>query len=168
MPASIRRISSGDGDLLRVVRLTALLDSPSAFGSAYAAEARLTAEDWSVRARAGAAGPDHSTFFALVDDRVVGLAGGYRADPNTTAVELVSMWCDPEVRRAGVGRALVNAVIEWAELTGASSVDLWVTVGNDAARALYTSLGFRDTGDVAPLPSDPCKDEIRMTRSVGH
>jgi GNAT superfamily N-acetyltransferase len=77
-------------------------------------------------------------------------------------VELVSMWTSAAVRGAGIGRRLVDAVIDWARQTGADRVDLWVTRGNDAAAQLYESIGFEVTGDHQPLPSDPCKDEVRM------
>lgn len=42
------------------------------------------------------------------------------------------------------------------------AVELWVTRGNDAAVRLYETAGFRLTGGHQPLPSDPCKDELRM------
>jgi GNAT superfamily N-acetyltransferase len=58
----------------------------------------------------------------------------------------------------------VQAVIDWAT-EAHTTVALWVTRGNDPAHALYTSMGFRETGEYQPLPSDPCKDEIRMTIS---
>jgi hypothetical protein len=31
---------------------------------------------------------------------------------------------------------------------------------------LYEATGFRLTGDYQPLPSDPCKDELRMRRAL--
>ena len=106
---------------------------------------------------------------AVDDDRIVGLVGGYRLDPASGAsgvVELVSMWTDPTVRRSGVGRLLVDTVLEWAKACGAREVQLWVTRGNAAAEHLYRAMGFTETGDCQPLPSDPCKDETRMTVSL--
>ena len=47
------------------------------------------------------------------------------------------------------------------------AVELWVTRGNDRAVRLYESAGFRATGDHQPLPSDPCRDELRMRRRPG-
>ncbi len=93
---------------------------------------------------------------------MVGIAGGYREEIQSTEVHLVSMWTAPDVRRTGLGRLLVGAVIDWAADTGASSVGLWVTRGNAPAQLLYESMGFRETGEYQPLPSDPCADEIRM------
>ncbi|MEO1059232.1 MAG: GNAT family N-acetyltransferase, partial [Actinomycetota bacterium] len=74
----------------------------------------------------------------------------------------------PAARRAGTGRVLVDAVVDWGRVTGADAIELWVTRGNDDAADLYRRSGFDETGDVAPLPSDPCKDEIRMRLPLGH
>ena len=93
---------------------------------------------------------------------MVGIAGGYREEIQSTEVHLVSMWTAPEVRRCGLGRLLVGAVIDWAADTAAASVGLWVTRGNAPAQLLYESMGFRETGEYQPLPSDPCADEVRM------
>jgi ribosomal protein S18 acetylase RimI-like enzyme len=166
MTLLVRRILAEEGELLRDVRLAALQDTPSAFGSSYADEAKRTPAEWADRARVSAEGTDRATFFAVADGHVVGLAGGYRPDPNGSEVHLVSMWTAPAARRAGAGRALVDAVIDWARASAATQLSLWVTRGNEAALALYETMGFRETGDAKPLPSDPCKDEIGMTRSV--
>jgi GNAT superfamily N-acetyltransferase len=166
MLPTVRRVLSDEGDGLRDVRLAALKESPTAFGSLYEDEARRTDLDWGYRARSGAAGVDRVTFFAVVDGDVVGLVGGYRPEANRSDAELVSMWTSPGARRAGVGRALVSAVIDWAREVAATSLCLWVTRGNEPALRLYESMGFRDTGGRQPLPSDPCKDEIRMTLAL--
>jgi ribosomal protein S18 acetylase RimI-like enzyme len=76
------------------------------------------------------------------------------------------MWVSPAHRRARLAAGLVDAVVGWAGETGATTVDLWVTRGNDAAVRLYETQGFRMTGEHQPLPSDPCKDELRMRRVV--
>lgn len=158
----VRRIRPGEADALRLVRLAALAESPSAFGSTYAGESSLTIEDWSDRARAGSDGSERATFLAVADDGIVGLVGGYRPEAASAVVELVSMWTHPTVRRTGVGRLLVNAVLDWARACGAREVQLWVTRGNTAAEFLYRAMGFTETGDYQPLPSDPCQDETRM------
>lgn len=159
----VRRIRPDEGDALRDVRLAALADAPSAFGSTHAGESSLTPEAWAERARAGSAGPQRATFFAIAGDRVVGLAGGYRPDHAAPRIELVGMWTDPIVRRTGVGRLLVTAVLDWGRTCGVQAVDLWVTRGNVGAENLYRAMGFVPSGDFQPLPSDPCKEELRMT-----
>jgi GNAT superfamily N-acetyltransferase len=73
------------------------------------------------------------------------------------------MWTQPIVRRTGVGRLLVKAVLDWAWTCGVEAVDLWVTHGNIGAESLYRMMGFVETGDHQPLPSDPRKQELRMS-----
>lgn len=164
MDLTARRTRGDEGAALKAIRLTALLDSPSAFGSTHRAEATRPTQHWVERARDGAAGNVSATYFAVFDGRIVGLVGGYRPDPASAVVELVSMWTSPDARRLGAGRRLVEAILDWARAASAESVELWVTRGNDPAIELYTSAGFRATGDHQALPSDPCKDELRMRR----
>ena len=159
---TIRRVAPADWEVLKAVRLAALLDSPSAFGSTYASEAARPQSYWEDRAASAASGYQRALFLALDGAEVVGLAGGYGEDPRDPSVDLVSMWTAPAARRSGVARRLVAAVVEWACEAGANKVNLWVTRGNEPASRLYESLGFEPTGDYQPLPSDPCKDEVRM------
>jgi RimJ/RimL family protein N-acetyltransferase len=163
--AVIRRISAGDAALLRDVRLRALQESPSAFGSTFAAESQRPDSEWTTRAAGGAKGRDRFTALALRDGECIGLAGGFRNDDDGhhADIDLVSMWVDPEHRGSGVAEQLVDAMLEWArDDAQAHVVGLWVTRGNDRAQRFYERLGFVETGDVQPLPSDPCKDEVRM------
>lgn len=162
----VRRITGRDAALLKQVRLAALEDAPSAFGSTHAAEATRPEAEWVQRASAGSEGCDRATFFAALDDEVVGLIGGYRDGPSSATVELVSMWVAPHVRNRGVGAALVDAVTAWAIETDATTVSLWVTRGNTPAETLYISKGFVTTGEVQPLPSDSSRDEARMELSL--
>lgn len=161
----VRRIANGDAALLKHVRLAALEDAPSAFGSTFAAEANRPEVEWVQRAIAGSEGSSRATFFAQLDDEVVGLVGGYRDEPSSAIVELVSMWVAPHVRNRGVGAALLDAVTAWAIETNATSMSLWVTRGN-TAETLYSSKGFVTTGEIQPLPSDPSRDEARMALSL--
>jgi RimJ/RimL family protein N-acetyltransferase len=159
----IRRITAGDVATYREVRLRALREDPSAFGSTYEAE-RAEPESWWIdRISASATGTRRAFFLAFEDDECIGLAGGIEGDLGADR-QLVGMWVAPTHRGTGVARDLVYAVVGWAEQVGAPRVGLWVTRGNDRAQRLYERCGFAVTGDVQPLPSDPCKDEVRMER----
>lgn len=166
MEIEIRRIAPGDATILRSVRLAALADTPSAFGSTHAAEVDRSDAEWSTRARSASSGTGRATFFATMDDLTVGIVGGYREANDPEVAVMVSMWTAPPARGSGAGRRLVRAVLDWAAASGSSSVELWVTQGNTAAQRLYESMGFAETGDHQPLPSDPCAEEVRMRRSV--
>ena len=162
----VRRIRPDEADLYKRVRLAALQATPSAFGSTYANESRLTSFEWAERARLGASSADRAIFLAFIGEEAVGLAGGWREQPDSDEADLISMWVAPDARRRHVGRTLVQAAIDWARTAGATTARLWVTRGNDSAYALYEAMGFRVTGEFQPLPSDPCKDEVRMSRRI--
>lgn len=164
---TFRRICPGDGPVLKSVCLAALKESPSAFGSTHAAEVDRPDDHWAARASLGATGGLSVTYFAIVDQSIVGIVGGYRPDPAGSSIELVSMWVAPAQRRAGIAAQLVEAVVGWAGENNATSVELWVTRANEAAVRLYEAAGFRATGEHQSLPSDPCKDELRMRRALG-
>lgn len=161
----IRRIEAGDGDLLRRIRLAALLDAPFAFASVHADEVNRSHTQWSELAEARATGFDQATFLALVSGELVGIVGGFRPDSDPK-VELVSMWTAPRARRSGVGADLVRALLSWAEAGGARSVELWVTEDNAPAVRLYASLGFVPTGDSAPLRPGSDEHVQRMSCAI--
>ncbi len=163
---SVRRVEPEDAVLYRTVRLAALEDAPSAFGSTHAAEAGRPDHEWSERAAAGSKGSARATFFAEDSGDVVGLIGGYREREADGVVEVVSMWVAPRFRRRGAGQALLEGVMSWAEETGATEVGLWVTCGNTPAEQLYRSMGFVVTGERRPLPSDPAETEARVVRPL--
>jgi [ribosomal protein S18]-alanine N-acetyltransferase len=60
--------------------------------------------------------------------------------------ELANIAVDPQVRRAGVARALLDELVDRARREGVEQIFLEVRVSNDAAFRLYRSLGFREVG----------------------
>jgi GNAT superfamily N-acetyltransferase len=165
MDVTVRRITPDDGELLAALRLRALADAPDAFSTTYAEALRESADDWAERARRRAAGNREAAFFAYLGDDPVGMVAGYVGD-DAQPVDLISMWVAPEARRHGAARALIEAVVDWAREAGSDELQLWVTEGNDGARALYEASGFVATGDVGHLRPDSMLTERRMTRRV--
>jgi len=74
------------------------------------------------------------------------------------------MWVHPQARGQGVGRTLVETILQWAHNEGHNFVHLWVTETNDPARCLYERCGFALTGERKPLPSHPEYAEIAIVR----
>ena len=50
-----------------------------------------------------------------------------------------------EARRAGIATKLMQAAVKWLRERGAPRVILWTAAPNEAAKALFRRLGFRDT-----------------------
>jgi ribosomal protein S18 acetylase RimI-like enzyme len=161
MAVVVRRVEPDDVARFKQARLAALADTPSAFGSTYEREVAFDDDVWAERVHTSATSAERAMFLALDGDDVVGIAGGYR---DGDGVDVISMWASPRVRRCGVGRALIRAVLDWAAAAGLTSASLWVTHGNTAAQSLYEAMGFEVTGEVQPLPWDPCRAEVRMIR----
>jgi ribosomal protein S18 acetylase RimI-like enzyme len=99
--------------------------------------------------RAVVTGDDAPTFVAEVDGRVLGMVTLCLFTTLTgTKAYLDHLVVAPEVRRRGVGRALMRYAIEQARAAGASRIDLTANGKKRAGRRLYRSLGFeqRATG----------------------
>jgi ribosomal protein S18 acetylase RimI-like enzyme len=63
----------------------------------------------------------------------------WHAGPCVLIEELV---VDREARRQGVGRALIEAAIDWARAQGCSEIGLGTETYNLSAQAFYRKLGF--------------------------
>jgi GNAT superfamily N-acetyltransferase len=141
MAIAINRIRPDEWALLRDLRLASLRDSPEAFGQRLDDAALFDDDDWMSTARAASSGERRIWFIARDDAQPVGLVQARRRPPD--ACLLFSMWVAPEARRLGVGRALVDAVTDWARDWGAKRVILWVLAGNEGAHRFYEDIGFQ-------------------------
>ena len=149
----IRRIRADEGLRLRALRLHALGDSPTAYGSTLATEELYPESIWHERAVSGAAGDKVVTIVAKHDNRLLGMATGLAVDPPThdeLHPTMVAVFVDGTVRQQGVGVGLVEKVIDWAKARGSARLFVWITAGNEPAVALYRRCGFRVTGATRP------------------
>lgn len=144
---SVRRLSPQEWSTYRDLRLAALADSPDAFGRTLAEEQERT--DWS--ARLGSAGDLDLPLTAEVDGRAAGLAWGKIFPEEPRKAHVFQMWVAPAERGHGIGRALLNAIVVWAQDRGAEQVELGVTAGDTPALRLYERAGFRRTGQEEAL-----------------
>ena len=153
----LQQLSPDDWRLWRIVRLQALEEAPYAFGTALS--------DWQDegdRESRWRNRLDDVPFnvVAAVDGRPVGQVSGTDLD-DRLSVELISMWVAPIARGTGIGEALIDAVVGWAERIGAHGVSLAVRHPNLHAIALYERAGFVYRGVSADTP-----DERTMTRPL--
>jgi GNAT superfamily N-acetyltransferase len=163
----VRRIRPTEWRRLRDVRLEALADSPQAFITTLAEARRFPDSLWSDRASVGSEGPGQATMIAVSGGRTVGMAVGLdRSSVAPGVVAVVSVFVSPDVRRRGVARALMAAVEAWASGVGATTTSLWVVDGNEGARTLYESLGYRMTLDRQPIRVPPPRWETRMVKRL--
>ncbi|MBT3602186.1 MAG: GNAT family N-acetyltransferase [Candidatus Latescibacteria bacterium] len=148
---------------LKDVRLRALQDTPSAFGSTHAREALFTDEMWIVRATLQ---PDRVTYLAMDGQEACGIIGGFLNLEEGPRVTLVSMWVAPTHRCVGVGQQLVQAITGWAKAQSVGRLFLQVTNNNDLAIAFYQRIGFAKTGRTESYPNDPNLVEYEMSKDI--
>lgn len=67
-----------------------------------------------------------------------------------------------DYRRRGIGRRLLDSIIEEAKRAGAKAAYLELRAGNKAALALYEECGFRVTARRKQYYSDPVEDALVM------
>jgi ribosomal protein S18 acetylase RimI-like enzyme len=145
----IRRVTADEWRELRDTRLNALWDAPDAFGASYDVSVVRPQEWWIEWARESAESEAQAMFLAWDDEQAVGIAGTYLDEDGRRVV--IAMWVRPAHRGLGVGRRLLDAVVGWVRARGAHEIYLDVADGNDAARGLYETYGFAETGVVRPL-----------------
>lgn len=95
--------------------------------------------------------PDHHTFVAELDGRLVGFAsiGPSRdVDRRVDDGELYALYLDHTAWGRGIGRALFAHAIAHLRARGRNAVTLWVLTGNARARRFYEAAGMRADGGV--------------------
>ena len=81
------------------------------------------------------------------DGEIVGrLSVGRDPHPSSAHVADVGLMVAMEARRQGVGRALLDAAVEWARRAGIRKLELHVFPWNEAGIALYETFGFQREG----------------------
>jgi GNAT superfamily N-acetyltransferase len=139
----LRVVGPDDWALWRGIRLRALKDAPTAFGSTYESSVHLTEADF--RDRLSGEAP---SVLALAGGDPVAMGGGFLDLEGW--LRAVSMWVDPAWRGRGLGGRVLDLLVAWSRDRGLR-VHLDVTVGNDVARAMYERHGFAGTGELEEL-----------------
>jgi ribosomal protein S18 acetylase RimI-like enzyme len=144
---NIRLLVESDAPEFIRLRLEGLQNDPVAFGSSWEEEHTHTPQSIGPRLRAI---PDGSFVVgAFHDDRLIGITGFLRSDRPKTRHKgsIWGVYVTPEARGKGVARALFLFLLERARgYAGLDQISLCVAAPQDAARHLYTSLGFEIYG----------------------
>jgi ribosomal-protein-alanine N-acetyltransferase len=148
--------------------------SPRDLAAVLALERLCSPHPWSEALCAAALGAAGGTERTLVVRAPLGPSPGVvgfcvlAIVPAGREAEVRNVAVHPERRRRGLARFLLRAAIDRARDAGAETVFLEVRESNHAARALYSSLGFAETGRRAAYYADPCEDAVLMALGVPH
>ncbi len=171
----IRPARETDWQTLRELRLSALANSPDAFGQTLADAERAEESGW----RNWAAGDERAdesvspnradgrvgsaqVFLAFDRDLPVGMV---YASLTAVRAGLGALWVEPASRGSGVATALLATGEAWLTQLGATRFQLSVTEGS-AAQRFYLRLGYRPTGERAPMRDDLSLFAVHMAKET--
>lgn len=111
------------------------------------------------------ASDDAGLALANLDTRTVGFAAWYRLDGDATKLD--KLYVLPEHQREGIGRALIEHVVAWAQTAGCGAVTLNVNRNNAASVLAYERSGFaiRGRGDF-PIGHGFVMEDFIMVRDL--
>ena len=146
---------------LKQVRLTALLDSPNAFGGHYENESAMNEREWRELFK------KNSYLVASYDGEDIAMMflEKLRGDFGATCW-VGGCWSNPKFRGRGAVRTMFNYVDSVAEEKGWQIQGLGVFVVNASAIAAYESLGFKAMGEPQESTRRPGSFYQRMIRGL--
>lgn len=106
-------------------------------------------------------GLEASAIFLVAEEnyRILGYIGMYVSAPEG---EITNVAVDPEMRSKGTGKALVDAMKQWACDHGVTSIILEVRVSNAVAIHVYERIGFAKLGVRKNFYQFPTEDAFVM------
>ena len=164
----IRVLVSSDAGAYQALRLFALQESPTAFGSSHEEECDRTIE----QVASLLSGSQERKFFGCFDSgSLIGVVGvGREQGSKERHIAFIrSMFVAPGYRGKGVGKQLLIAALDQvAQWPGVEQVTLAVTATNKPALSLYQSCGFIEVGRMprALRVKSQYYDEINMLRWI--
>lgn len=122
------------------------------------------AHPWSEQALRDELENEQAVFFVAEDEtgRLMGYTGMHVV---LGECYMDNLAVDPSFRHKGVGRALLQALIDWVREHEGVFLTLEVRPSNEIARHLYTAMGLREVGRRPRYYTDPTEDALLMTVS---
>lgn len=94
----------------------------------------------------------HPRSISLVAENATGIAGfaivEFGLEHGSSIGHIVTIDVAPSRQRRGIGRLLMNAVLDSCESAGSVLLRLEVAVDNEGAQSFYKKMGFHETGRI--------------------
>lgn len=148
---SVRPVQAHEWRTYQALRLSALRDSPDAFGSTYELEAAHADHFWMERVQAASLSDTDFVLLAEKEGQACGLIWCQLSAAESGTADIYQMCVAPSARGLRAGYALLEATVKWAKSRSAKRVRLGVTDTNEPAIRLYKRYGFSPNGEGEPL-----------------
>ena len=99
-------------------------------------------------------------FVALVDGVVAGYVGMWEISGQCDITNVAVL---PSFRRKGIGKRLIEHLIQYCKNANLSPIFLEVRQSNEPAKSLYSGFGFEEVGTRKKYYSDTGEDAIIMS-----
>jgi RimJ/RimL family protein N-acetyltransferase len=142
----IRNADPTDVVLFRELRLEALKNHPTAFGSDFTESAQKPQAYWEERLKLNS--HEQALFFAEHNGELIGMTGIFRSlsKKNMHSADIYGVYVKPGWRGRRISQTLVNACLNWAREQGVVIVKLAVVTDNLSAIRCYKKCGFTTYG----------------------
>lgn len=117
-------------------------------------------ESWSENLIRSGLDSSLDTYFVYVDHGYILGYSVIRILADEGEIQRVAVW--PEYRGQGIGRKLMDAMVTFSRARGVRDIALEVREGNERARKLYESYGFKQEAVRRAYYHNPSEDAIIM------
>jgi ribosomal protein S18 acetylase RimI-like enzyme len=162
---NIKRLHASDAEQYWNLRLEALKQNPEAFATSY--EEAIQRKNPIERVAGNLEQEENYTFGAFDQEELVGMVTVLQEQNEKMQhrANIFAMYVTPKMRGEGVGKALLNEVVNQARtIEGIEKLNLSVVASNEKAKRLYSGMGFKVFGfeEKAMKVNDAFYDEEHM------
>jgi ribosomal protein S18 acetylase RimI-like enzyme len=146
---SITTLNPSRWEEAKILRLEALQQDPSAFGSSYDEEVAFEDHVWKTRLETAVHRDNIITLYAEFNGQLVGMmgAGWSKYIKYKHIASIYAVYVTPSMRGRSIGSQLLHTLLdELATIPQIEKVKLMVTTNQSAAIALYEKSGFKSIG----------------------
>ena len=163
----IKKILKSDWQKYKNIRLEALKNEPSAFGSSYEEEFKRSDKEWQKRLEVSEQQNSDRFFYAIsVNNKFFAIGGTYKDDRKEWNV--MAIYTKKEFRGLGLGKKLMSGILNEFKKIGVKKVFLAVNTHQIAAIALYKKFDFKVINTIKNqlLGDGEYYDEFEMVKDL--